>query len=263
MRPIELDMKEKAKIFKELSVKFAEMLDGFTYSKSGKFEFSFDISKKLKNKIQLIYTPGAWLRMRRLVDSFSTEIGWFGLVQRLEKDKFLIYDVLVCKQQVSGAKVDTEDDDMIEFISGLTDEQSRDMHFQAHSHVNFSVDASGTDMENQADILNTIPGHEGFYIFQIWNKRGEINTYLYDLDDNMFYDRNDVEIKIQDPYGTLDDFIKEAEKKVTTPKPNYYVSNGAYPVGTHLYGYEWDDEPGGTGGYYYYKGDKHESVKKL
>ena len=215
MKPIALSGEEKEKLIQKFVAQLSKSLDSYTFDSSTKFTFETKVGEKLKDKIDILYAPQAYLRMKRLVDSFSSEVSWFGLVKKLSPKQYYVYDVLVPKQYVDGAKVDTTDEDMLEFYSNLTDEQAEFMHFQAHSHVNFDTIASGTDMTNQMDILSNIPGKQGFYIFQIWNKRGSINTFLYDLDENRFYDKDDVNIVVSDSeYGSLDNFIAEAEKLV-------------------------------------------------
>lgn len=220
MRPINISNEERASIAAKMLEELGKKLNEYTFGDSTSFKFEASFCEKLKDKIRIAYTPTAYLRMSSLVDEFDSEISWFGLVEKKSPKLYRVYDVLVCKQQVDGGKVDTKDEDMLDFISNLTDEQSDHMHFQAHSHVNFDTKASGTDMQNQADILASMPGHEGFYIFQIWNKRGSINTYLYDLDENCFYDKNDIELVIEDPdYEDMDLFVAEARSKVE--KINY------------------------------------------
>ena len=119
------------------------------------------------------------------------------------------------------------------------------MHFQAHSHVNMSTSASGVDLQNQADVVRNM-GKDGFYIFQIWNKKGDISTYLYDLDNNVFYDSKDVDIAVEDPLGTVDDFIDSIDKLVIEKK--YYPYQNKTPAAksepTYLPGYY------ANGGYY-------------
>lgn len=247
MKPIILNEKEQKKLFEDLYKQLVEKLKSYTFDDEGELTVSTKLGEKAKEKVKLIYSPMAYLRMRTLVDKFDSEISWFGLVKRLDKKAFYIYDVLVCKQKVNGGKVDTEDDDMLDFITNLTDEQSENMFFQAHSHVNFPTRASGTDMQNQEDILNGMPGHEGFYIFQIWNKKGEISTYLYDLDNNTFYDKNDVEMQIQDEvYGSLDAFLEYAKKLVgkIEIRPTVYQKG--------QWGYSGNYRDAYYGGYYDY-----------
>lgn len=264
MKPIVLRKNEKEQLLKLAMQEFEEQLKNEVYVDST-ITLDFNVKTELKEKICIIYTPKAYLRMNALVQEFSSEISWFGLVDRIDKKTFVVYDVLTFKQQVSGSKVDTDDDDQQEFYDSLTDEQSDHLHFQAHSHVNMSTVASNVDEENQKNIVRSIPGHQGYYIFQIWNKQGDINTCLYDLDENIYYDRNDVEIYVEDEeFNTLEEFVLDAKQKVTTIQPKVALSSvgGGKVCNYSDYGHKaknWEK----SDGYYrppYYGGDYYEPI---
>ena len=86
--------------------------------------------------------------------------------------------------------------------------------------MNFDTVASGVDTDNQLDVISNM-GSKGFYIFQIWNKKGDINTYLYDLDNNIFYDKKDIELEIEDEKGTLDEWVTSTKALVQPKKYTY------------------------------------------
>lgn len=223
MKPIVLNETAKEEITNKFLDELKKMFENYSFSKGEELVFKTSVGEKLKDKILIVYTPTAYLRMKTLVEEFDSEVSWFGLVRKESPKLYHVYDVIVCKQQVDGSKVDTRDEDMLEFYSNLTDEQAENMRFQAHSHVNFSTSASGTDVQNQMDIISNIPGRKGFYLFQIWNKRDEISTYLYDLDENKYYDKNDIDLEIEDEdYGTMSDFVissRNLVEKIQTKVP--------------------------------------------
>ena len=223
MKPINLSEDEKLKLFEKFLDKFKEEINNYVFNDSASLTIKTNFGKVAEEKVTIRYTQETFLRMQALVEYFSSEVAWYGLCERISKKEFRVYDVKVCKQTVSGAKVDTEDEDTLEFFSQLTDEEAEHMHFQAHSHVNMSTGASGVDLQNQQDVIRNM-GKTGFYIFQIWNKKNDINTYLYDLDNNVFYDRKDVYIEIEDSLGTLDNFIDSVTDLVTEKK--LYQWNG-------------------------------------
>lgn len=231
MKPLKLSEENKAELMKLFIKKFEKELEDFTFNLNDtKISISAEFSKPAKEKIQIIYTASAYLRMKALVDFYNTEVSWYGLVKKLDDKKYYVYDVKVYKQYVNGSKVDTDDEELQEWKDTLSDDEINAMFFQAHSHVNMSTGASGTDLQNQADIVKNM-GKHGFMIFQIWNKSGDINTYLYDIDGNMFYDKKDVEIDIEDEAGLLSDFVASTEELVTEKKLNYYVPSTVSPKG--------------------------------
>lgn len=221
MKAINLSEEQKGKIFELFAKKFIEELKKVEFNvNETKISFTADLSTEAKDKVKIVYTPKAYLRMLQLVQDYPTEIGWYGLVDRIDETTFKVYDVKVCKQYVDGAKVDTEDEDTLEFFNSLTDEEAEHMHFQAHSHVNMSTNASTIDLQNQTDVIKNM-GKTGFYIFQIWNKSLDINSYVYDLDNNVFYDKKDVILDIEDPdFGTVSQYVDSIEDLVL--KRTYY-----------------------------------------
>ena len=221
MKPIYLTEDIKTQLLEKLFNKFKEEIDNYGFgSNDSSITIKTGFTEVAQDKVHIAYTQEAFLRMQALVEFFDTEVGWYGLVQKIDDKHYRVYDVKLCQQYVDGAKVDTTDEDTLEFFSSLTDDEADHMHFQAHSHVKMSTSASGVDIQNQQDVIKNM-GKTGFYIFQIWNKNNDINTYLYDLDNNVFYDRKDVMIEIEDSLGTLDDFIFSIADLVTEKK-NYY-----------------------------------------
>ena len=233
MKPIVLSEDMKTKLFEQFFEKFKKELDNFAFNTSDTtISVKTNFSEVAKEKVVITYTQEAFLRMQSLVEFFDTEVAWYGLVARLDPTHYYVYDVKVCKQYVDGAKVDTKDEDTLEFFDSLTDEEANDMHFQAHSHVKMSTSASGVDLQNQQDVVKNL-GKTGFYIFQIWNKNNDINTYLYDLDNNVYYDRKDVIIDVEG----VDDFIAEVADLVVEKKTYPYQYSGS---GYNYNGYSYN-----------------------
>lgn len=238
MKPIRLTEEEKTKLFDKFIEQFKNEIDNFSFSSnSSSITIKTNFNSVAKEKVLILFTPEAYLRMNALVHAFTTEIGWYGLVNKISDKVYEIYDVKVCQQYVTGGKVDTDDKETLDFFESLTDDELDHMHYQAHSHVNMSTSASGVDLGNQADVVKNM-GKTGFYIFQIWNKKGDISTYLYDLDNNVFYDSKDVEIAIEDPLGTIDDFIDSVSDLVVERKVYPYQGKKE----TSYYPTQWDGQ---------------------
>jgi len=258
MKPLYMTQEIEEEMLKKFFEKFQKEWETFKENMNDtKFTFSQEFAEKAKEKITLIFTQQAYLRMKSLVDFFDTEVGWYGLVERLDQKTFRIYDVRVCKQYVSGAKVDTEDADTLEFFNSLSDDEAEHMHFQAHSHVRMDTFPSGTDSQNQADVIKNM-GKKGFYIFQIWNKQGSINSFVYDLDNNMFYDKNDIDVDIEDETGTMLDYVASVADLVQEKKYPYTYTPTTYPKGNYS-GNEYYSSGYGKRNYYssggYYTGN--------
>ncbi len=214
MKPIKLTEEMRFAVFQDMVKKLEDQLNSYGFNTTdASITLKTNFSATAKQKVVITYTQQAYLRMRKLVQHFDSEVAWYGLVEQIDPLHYRVYDAKVCKQYVTGVKVDTEDEDTFEFFSQLTDDEAEHMHFQAHSHVNMSTSASGTDVQNQEDMIKSLSG-KGFYIFQIWNKKDEVSTYLYDVDNNIFYDSKDVILEVEG----MDDFpasvVDLVQKKV-------------------------------------------------
>ena len=62
-----------------------------------------------------------------------------------------------------------------------------------------------------------------FYIFMIWNKRGDKTIRIYDNKENVFFDTNDCEVSIEEDVG-IESFLEKA-KKLVKDKPTVTVYN--------------------------------------
>jgi hypothetical protein len=113
------------------------------------------------------------------------------------------------------------------------DDVFNNIRMQGHSHVNMSVSPSGVDTSLYERILNQLDDTM-FYIFLIWNKRGEKTVKIYDLAKNILFETSDVDVHILGNGFDMNAFLTDAREKVQT-KP---VTQGNYGGG-------W----GGWGGY--------------
>ncbi len=226
MKPIFLKDDEKQKLIQEFTeaLNKQSMLDG---------EFSFNRKYTMKNEEKvralIVFTASAFTKMMMLVQSFDSEVAWHYLTRRgTDPATFEVYDVLVYPQVVTGATVNTDDESYTKFMMDLTDEQAEFMHGQGHSHVNMATSPSSVDKQHQYSIIQTMGG-QGFYLFQIWNKRLESTSILYDFDNNVLYEDKDIDVDIVDEDGLpISWFISDAKDHVvkkTAVTSNYPTSN--------------------------------------
>jgi hypothetical protein len=155
---------------------------------------------------------------------------------------FTLKEVLMFPQIVIGASVNVDDDKYINFISSLSDEQLNTMRFHGHSHVNMNVFSSGTDDDYQRQMLTQI---EDFYIFGIFNKRGEVAVYLYDVENNLMFSGSDILLVYDEvPENTAkgiaaqllkDNVTKEPAFKQQTMLFNNYQNRTEKPSAYHSY----------------------------
>lgn len=226
------ELQEEARRAFEREISSAKCRDGI-------FEFRMSFPKAEARKATVVYEPRAWQKLFLLLDRFDTEVAWHGIVTRdpdESKDAFIVHDILVYPQKVTGTNVDTDQDELENWLFSLEPEQRRNLRLHGHSHVRMGTSPSGTDLEHQRDMLNQVTG-DGFYIFQIWNKSHSVTSKIYDLRRNLLFEDNDVDTVLSGDGFSADDFIRSAKTQV---KEQTYASSwqksGSYYSGSSYAG---------------------------
>lgn len=182
-------------------------------------------------KIKIIFTPLAWIKMYTLVERCATECAWHGIVTTNEtRTEFTIHDIVTYPQKITAATVDIDDEEYEAWHQALNDEHYNNLRLQGHSHVNFGCTPSGTDTALYKEMLQALQA-DSFYIFMITNKKYQSWWNIYDLANNVIYDCNDIELSIENfnPEDWYTDQTKNFNKKShTTP-----THKGAFDNSVH------------------------------
>lgn len=215
--------------------------------------------KLINSRSAMIYfSEIAWIKMNMIINEFDKEVAWHGVAKRgddAEKDEYYITDILVYPQEVTGATVNTEQEEYQLWLMSHEDDVFNNIRMQGHSHVNMGTTPSGTDEAFYKKIIDQL-GDDMFYIFMIWNKKGEKTIKIYDMAKNMLFETSDCKIEVLDDGIGINEFINEAKTLVksrvfTTPtytnNNQSSFSNGGYSSYYSTYG-----------GYYSDKNDKKE-----
>ena len=219
-KPIKLTPEDIASIRKDFEevLKTAKASDGrVSYTK---------VLSYINRKATLYFTEVAWNKMQALLREYSTEVGWHGLAKRGEdetKDEYVIYDILEpYPQYVTGATVTTDQKEYDQWLySEELDAVFNDIRFHGHSHVNMPTNPSSVDTNHWDGIIEQLEG-DMFYIFAIWNKKGDKTVKIYDFAKNILFDTTDIDVKLIAEENGIAAFIKASkervkEKKYTTP----------------------------------------------
>lgn len=203
-----------------------------------KFSFNKNFSKSAKDAVEVNFTLEAYHEMCALIDHFSTEVAWHGLVKRIDKTHFQIFKILVYPQKVTGGTVNTDQSKYAGWRDNLDNDSFNSLRFQGHSHVNMSTTPSSVDMDKQWEMIDSFNDNT-YYIFMIWNKRREYNVRVVDMADNIIYSGDDVKVTI----GDLDmkGFLEEAKALVEESAPPTYNYNYGSTYGANAKTY-----PGGS-----------------
>lgn len=179
-----------------------------------------------KEKMKVLFTPKAWIRMDLLIKNFDSEVAWHGSGEKVNDTTFVIDDILVYPQEVTGATVNMDEVKYTQWlIDNIGDDRFQRIIMQGHSHVNMGVTASGVDLHHQEVIVSQLDP-DGFYIFMIWNKSGARNIKIYDMASNFVYDNSEIECGIVPDEEYPEGFITHAKELV---KKKTYTYGGSYP----------------------------------
>lgn len=204
--------------------KFATSLSNIdTYT--GKISYNHAFSTDAKATVW--FTQDSWAKMIALIHSVGEkEVGWHGIVQRAEEAEgynYVVTDLLVYPQTVSGATVDTDQEKYQNWLNRQSDEVFNHIRGHFHSHVNMPCNPSSTDDQHVQDLVKQIPADD-FYVFMIWNKKMEFTARIYDLRANLFFETTDVDVKTIGDVG-LQEFIQNAKSMIEIKTYSYGASN--------------------------------------
>lgn len=215
-KPIKLTEELK----KQALAEFEKTLAGLKMS-DGKISYNKNFTYKDDDKAVIVFTPLAYTKMLSLLMSFDSEVAWHGVGRRIEGAQFLISDILVYPQTVTGSTVEMDTEAYAMWLmENDEDDRFNNIVMQGHSHVTFGTTPSSVDTKHQDEILAQLTD-DMYYIFMIWNKKLEHTTKIYDLANNTLYENGDISYAVADENYELEEFVKEAnaqvKKKVTTP----------------------------------------------
>ena len=235
-------------ILNQYTQEFYEILRTGKFS-DGKINFTKTLGT-VDRKATVLFTEMAWQKMQTLIREFDKEVAWHGVAERCEeKDTYLISDILVYPQEVTGSTVTTDQNEYEMWLMKQEDGVFNNIRMQGHSHVNMSTSPSSVDLNLYDGILSQLDS-DMFYIFMIYNKRGEKTVKLYDLRENILFETADVTVAVKE-VGDLTGFLEEAKELVVTKTYNY--GTGVRTCGNSYPGYP------GYGGY---SAQKKEEPKK-
>ncbi len=186
-------------------------------------------------KATITFSAQAYMKIFALVHTYSTEVEWHGVIERTAADAFYIKDILIFPHKVTGATVISDQTEYEKWLDTLDNDTFNALRFHGHSHVNMGVTPSGVDMTYRHNILNNFGTPSAtsdlFYIFLIFNKKGDISGEIYDLQNNALYSKStntdEINIVVED-CDWLTDFLDEAKRVVTE---SYSYNNTGFGSG--------------------------------
>ena len=210
--------------------KLIEKYNATTYINTEDINIKLDIKDLLNEYIEsksltpptIYISANAYVKMRMLVDQMSTEVGWYGTVTKCPglQETYVIEDILVYPQTVTGATCEQDETKMFDFEMSLTTEQVNTKRFQGHSHVNMGVTPSGVDEQFYQDLLTQV---NDYFIICITNKKNDYTVRFYDVENNILYTDLELKVLLDDGTDTNNWFtlVKDqvANKSIVTVDP--------------------------------------------
>jgi hypothetical protein len=232
MKKINLD-----ETFKQDAIKkFTEFINKTKFS-GNSINFTTEINQIINSteipKPTVYISATAYLKMMLYIRDTDIEIAWHGTVERnIENNWYHIKDVFLYPQTLTAVTVNTDQEKYQEWLQNIEDDAVfNNIRFQGHSHVNMGTSPSGTDLNMYNNFLQVLPKND-YYIFMIMNKSGNLTCLIYDLDKNLIYENQDINVKILTNNTTdlMKDIAEEKEKYCT--KQTYFNSyqNTAYDI---------------------------------
>ena len=211
----------------EKKLKTATATSTFEFKHEFKFKYepteSMMAKKPTDQKVEIFFKKDAFRKMMGLINKFSTEVAWHGLVERHDEFHYTIDDILVYPQTVTGSFVDMDTEKYADWLGKLDIDDHCRMKMQGHSHVYMSVFPSGEDRKHQNDILSLL-NKKSFYIFLIVNKRRECWAAVYDMATNTLYENADIELLSE--ADDVEEFLEASSEMVKSKYTSGWTSNG-------------------------------------
>lgn len=182
-------------------------------------------------KPTIFYSPWAWLKIQFFTRSCAHECALHGLVKKMEiPGQYLVYDMLAYPQTTAAATVQATDE-YGPWMHSMDKETFMDIRLQYHSHVNFAVTPSPTDMNYYESLINQV---KDYYIFVIGNKAGDFTHIVYDKGQNIMFEKADILYDILDFDNDvcITEWLKEAKEFVIPPAVTTYGGSPAVVSGT-------------------------------
>lgn len=175
---------------------------------------------KAEHMPNVVLTEIADTKIKALVTECTKEIAWHGLVDYdASTNTYTITDIIVFPQTITASTVQSNDETYGPWLMQFSDEDFNRIRFHGHSHVNMGTSPSAIDMQYHYDMMDRT---KDFYIFAIYNKKGEYNIWIYDVAHNLVYEKEDINY-VATPIGGIDWAKQQIKEYVSEVKINTTV----------------------------------------
>lgn len=152
----------------------------------------YEVKGKNKIKAKVLFPEVVFKKIQALVEACPKEVAWhYTMVRGSSPHTYMIQDVLVFPQEVSGVHATSNDELYPKWVDELPTPVYNNLRGHGHSHVHMGVGASPTDEAHYEDLTK----HEkDFYFMHITNKTGKHEARLIDVANNIIFFDKDIEL---------------------------------------------------------------------
>jgi proteasome lid subunit RPN8/RPN11 len=183
----------------------------------------------MKHKPKFFVDPSVMEAINVISQHSDTEVGFFGLVKKLDQFSFLLYDIYIPKQKCSSVSVKVDTEDSTNWINSLVEKSGGDLDilrnvaFWGHTHPHMGTFPSHVD-DNLYDSFAT----KDWFFWGIFNEDKEKRTI------NMDWNEHNIkisEIPMELHTDISSDLIKQEIQKKVTPLETVDIEPGELLVG--------------------------------
>lgn len=130
----------------------------------------------------LYYTEKVWAQLRYIIDTCPQEVGWVGMVESEGILDYIVTEIFLLEQEVSGVTTEIGEDAMTKLAMKLIDEgkDTSKLIYWGHSHVNMGVAPSVQDEAQVDEYIEHCP----IFFRGIYNKQRESKVDMFDTESN-------------------------------------------------------------------------------
>ncbi len=224
--------KQQTKIKEEL----LKQLDNITLTNTT-LKLSVDLEDLIKETTEEVIDPtiyitaDAYIKMITLIQEYDTEVAAHFLVRNIDR-QYIIRDVLIFPQTVTGITADGVDIDYQTWLHNIPEEQFKELRGHVHSHVEMDVTPSGVDEHYYTGLMSQVPD---YYLTMVINKKQDYHIRLYDVTNNILYTELTFKILLSDD-KTVSDWLADYKELIVKPTPKPTIHHARVAAQSYAYG---------------------------
>lgn len=181
---------------------------------------------------EIRFLKAAIMKQEEYVEQSPKEVGWMGYAEKINNLLYIVKDVFLLPQEVTGVKTDIDPEIWFKLDDELSEKKLKTVRFWGHSHVKMGVSASGTD----AATMGTLSLGTDWFIRAIANKMGEMSVSLFDYANDIAFHDCPWSLPEDKQRAELKSTIAEELEELVRDKPVVIVKKSGWEGSTGWHG---------------------------